>query len=268
MAKPLIPDDLWKEIEPLLPEPKPRRFRYPGRKPIDNRAALTGIVFVLRSGIPWEMLPQEMGCGSGMTCWRRLRDWQRAGVWQAVHERLLARLHGAEQIDWSRAVVDSASLRAVHGGAKTGPNPTDRRKKGSKHHLIVDAQGTPLAAALTGAQAHDVTQLLALVDAIPSVRGRRGRPRRRPRAVQGDRAYDSQPHRRQLRARGIRPILARRRTAHGSGLGTTRWVVERSLAWLHQFRRLRTRYERRADIHLAFLILGTALICWNVLQRG
>jgi len=120
MAKPLIEDDLWAVIEPLLPAPKPRRFRYPGRKPIENRPALTGIVFVLKTGIGWEDLPQEMGCGSGMTCWRRLQDWQAAGVWQRLHEVLLARLQGANQIDWSRAVVDSAPLRALKGGVKPG----------------------------------------------------------------------------------------------------------------------------------------------------
>lgn len=118
MAKPLLDDELWELIQPLLPPPKPRRFRYPGRKPISDRQALTGILFVLKSGIPWEMLPQEMGCGSGMTCWRRLRDWQKAGVWQQLHELLLAHLQEADQIDWSRAVVDSASVRAVGGGGK------------------------------------------------------------------------------------------------------------------------------------------------------
>ena len=123
MAKPLIDDELWTIIEPLLPAPKPRRFRYPGRKPIDNRQALTGIVFVLKTGIGWEDLPQEMGCGSGMTCWRRLRDWQAAGVWQQLHEILLAKLQGADQIDWSRAVVDSSPLRALKGGTKPGRIP-------------------------------------------------------------------------------------------------------------------------------------------------
>jgi transposase len=118
MAKPLVSDELWELIQPLLPSPKPRRFRFPGRKPISDRQALTGILFVLKSGIPWEMLPQEMGCGSGMTCWRRLRDWQEAGVWQKLHELLLAQLREADQIDWSRAVVDSASVRAVGGGEK------------------------------------------------------------------------------------------------------------------------------------------------------
>jgi transposase len=135
--KPLVDDELWEIVEPLLPAPKQRRFRYPGRKPIDNRKALTGILFVLRSGIPWEMLPQEMGCGSGMTCWRRLRDWQEAGVWQQLHEVLLARLHEADRIDWSRSAVDSASVRAVGGGEKNGSQPdgsAQTRQQAPSHH--------------------------------------------------------------------------------------------------------------------------------------
>jgi len=120
MPKPLVDDELWELIQPLLPPPKPRRRRYPGRKPLDNRQVLTGIFFVLKSGIPWEMLPQEMGCGSGMTCWRRLREWQEAGVWQRLHELLLSKLREADQIDWSRSVVDSGSIRAVGGGGKNG----------------------------------------------------------------------------------------------------------------------------------------------------
>ncbi len=118
MAKPILDDELWELIEPLLPPAKPRRFRYPGRKPVDNRKALTGILFVLRTGIGWEYLPQEMGCGSGMTCWRRLRDWQKAGIWDKIHRALLNKLRQAEKIDWSRAVVDSASVRALFGGQK------------------------------------------------------------------------------------------------------------------------------------------------------
>lgn len=129
MAKPLVDDALWATIGPLLPAPKPRRQRYPGRKPIDNRDALRGILFVLKTGIPWEYLPREMGCGSGMTCWRRLRDWQQAGVWHRLHQRLLERLHGADQIDWSRAVVDSSSVRAVGRGKKQAGTPPIRRKR-------------------------------------------------------------------------------------------------------------------------------------------
>jgi transposase len=101
-------------VEPLIPKVE-RRHRYPSRKRIDDRRVLTGILFVLKTGIPWEYLPQEIGWGSGMTRWCRLRDWQQAGVWQALHELLLARLNGAEEIDWSRAVVDSSYVRAVSG---------------------------------------------------------------------------------------------------------------------------------------------------------
>ena len=115
MAKELVTDELWEVVEPLLPEepPKPNG----GRPRIDDRAALTGIVFVLKSAIPWEMLPQEMGCGSGMTCWRRLKEWHEAGVWERLHRRLLDRLGEADQIDWERASLDSASVPAP-GGAK------------------------------------------------------------------------------------------------------------------------------------------------------
>jgi transposase len=118
MAKPLLPDELWVIIGPLLPPelPKPKG----GWPRVAIRAALTGILFVLRGGIPWEMLPQEMGCGSGMTYWRRLRDWQKAGVWRRVHQVLLDRLGQADQIDWSRVSLDSASVPAPGGALKPG----------------------------------------------------------------------------------------------------------------------------------------------------
>jgi transposase len=268
MAKPLLPNELWNRIEPLLPPPKPRRFRFPGRKPVDNRKALIGILFVLRTGIRWEDLPQELGCGSGMTCWRRLRDWHEAGIWQALHEHLLAELNGADRIDWSRAAVDSSSVRALGGGEKTGPNPTDRSKPGSKHHVITDGGGIPLATTLTGANAADVGQLIPLVDRIPPIRGKPGRPRRRPDRLYADRAYHSEPHSDQLRARGIDPQIARRRTPHGSGLGRYRWVVERTLSWFHRPRKLRLRTEWRNDIHEALMSLCCSLICWSVLTSS
>ncbi len=118
MAKVLVDDALWELIEPHLPRSKPART---GRPRVPDRAALTGIIFVLQTGIPWEYLPQEMGCGSGVTCWRRLRDWQEAGAWKKIHRVLLEEFHQAGEIDWSRAVVDSSSIRAVKGGSKGGP---------------------------------------------------------------------------------------------------------------------------------------------------
>jgi transposase len=151
-------------------------------------------------------------------------------------------------------------------GVQTGPNPTDRAKLGSKRHLICDGRGVPLAIRLTGANRNDSQQALELVDAIPSLQGGRGRPRHRPDCVLGDRGYDAESIRRGLRARNIVPFLAKRNTEHGSGLGRWRWVVERTFAWLNQFRRLRVRYEKRADIHEAFLSLGCALICWRFLR--
>ena len=140
------------------------------------------------------MLPQELGCGTGMSCWRYLRQWQEQGR-------------------------------------------------------------TPRIA---GKKTRNTTSL-------PQIRGKRGRPCRRPKIVQGDCGYDSEPHRCQLRARSIVPLIRKRGTEHGSGLGSYRWVVDRPLSWLHQFHRLRVRYERRDDIHEALLVLGCIMICWSAL---
>jgi transposase len=128
MAKPLVSDELWARVEPELPVVK-RRARYPGRKRIPDRQVLAGILFVLKTGIPWEDLPQEMGCGSGMTCWRRLAEWTGAGVWQRLHHVLLDELDDAGQIDWSRAVVDSSHVRAKGGASRPAPRRSTARAK-------------------------------------------------------------------------------------------------------------------------------------------
>jgi transposase len=262
MAKPLVPDELWELIRPLLPEPKPRRFRYPGRKPIGDREALTGILFVLKTGIPWEDLPAEMGCGCGMTCWRRLRDWQAAGVWYALHQLLLTKLDNAGKIDWSRAAVDATFARAFGGVDGSGPNPTDRGRPGVKQHLMVDAGGLPVAGITTAANVHEVKQLVPLVDAAgPQLS--EGAPIHRPAELYADRAYDSEWHREQLRARGINPHLAKRGAVHGSGLGRFRWVVERTISWLHGFRKLRFVTEKDEENKFALFNLGMALIAFR-----
>jgi transposase len=121
-AKPWeVPDGLWERLEPLLPH-KPRRFRYPGRRPLDDRLVLQGILFVLHTGIGWEHLPQELGFGCGMTAWRRLRDWNQAGVWE-LHAALLAELHAAGELDWSRAIVDSSHVQAKKGAPRPARAP-------------------------------------------------------------------------------------------------------------------------------------------------
>ena len=263
MAKPLLTDELWAIVEPLLPKrvPSPKG----GRPPVGDREALTGILFVLKTGIPWEDLPCEMGCGSGMTCWRRLRDWQADGTWDTIHRVLLGRLRGADKIDWSRALVDSSFVRAAYGGEKTGPSPVDRGKPGCKHHLITDASGIPLAASVTAANVNDVTEFAPLFNKVPPVAGKVGHPRRGPDAVQGDLAYDSEPHRQGLRELGVEPVLPEKGIDDDAGLGETRWPVERTLSWAHQNRRLRIRYEKRADIHQAFLTLACIKICASAL---
>jgi transposase len=127
--KKLISDELWRLVEPLLPHHE--RSPQGGRPRVDDRAALTGIVFVLKTGIAWNALPTEMGCGSGPTCWRRLQEWQRAGVWEALHQRLLERLAAADRIDWSRTALDARSLPAKKGGrapARTRPTAAVRAR--------------------------------------------------------------------------------------------------------------------------------------------
>lgn len=261
MAKPVVSDALWERLAPLLPPPKPRRFRFPGRKPLEPRDVLCGIIFVLKTGIDWEELPAELGWGCGRTCKEYLKAWHEAGVWDRLHAVLLAELRGADQIDWSRAAVDSTKARALGGGDDTGPNPTDRGKPGTKYHVVTDARGIPLAVTVSGANVPDVVGLLPVVDAVPPVAGKVGRPRQRPDELYADRGYDSDPHRAELEARGIEPKIARRGTEHGSGLGVYRWVVERTEAWLLSFRKLRIRTDRGGGIHKALVALAKGLIC-------
>ena len=130
MAKALVSDELWAMVAPLLPPPRPRPKG--GRPPVDDRKALAGILFVLKSGIPWEMLPQEMGCGSGMTCWRRLRDWQAAGVWARLHRVLLDRLGRANAIDWRRVLARQRERAGQKGGELHRPEPDRPRQAGQQ----------------------------------------------------------------------------------------------------------------------------------------
>lgn len=152
------------------------------------------------------------------------------------------------------------------GGEATGKDPTNRGKLGTKRHLVVDRQGLPLAVTVSGSNVHDSRMLEATVDAIPVVRQphrQRGRPRQRPTKLHADKGYDYPRCRQALRRRGIIPRIARRGIDSSERLGRFRWVVERTLSWLNRFRRLKVRYERRADIHEAFLSLACALICWK-----
>jgi transposase len=164
-----VSDALWELVEPLLPKPRKARRGRTGRPRVPDRAALAGIVFVLKTGISPNALPAELGFGSGVTCWRRLREWQDAGVWQELHRVMLDRLAQRDLLDWSRAAVDSVSVRAKRRGELTGPSPTDRGKAGSKYHVLCDRDGLPLHALVTGANTHDSRMLAALLDTNPGV---------------------------------------------------------------------------------------------------
>ena len=195
-AKPWdVPDGLWERIEPLLPK-RERRFRYPGRKRLEIGRRCRGSCSCCTRGSRWEHLPQELGFGSGMTCWRRLESGSRRAsgsgctscCWRELQRRGRDRVVAGDRRLEPRA--------GEKGGSKTGPSPVDRGRAGCKHHLLVDGSGIPLAWTLTGGNRNDVTQLIPLLDRVPPVRGRVGRPRRRP---------DTRRRRPRLRPRQVPP---------------------------------------------------------------
>jgi transposase len=264
-----VSDDLWEAIQPLLPPEPVRRHGGPARVP--HRAALGGILYVLRHGLRWNDLPQELGFGSGVTCWRRLRQWQARGAWRAVPQAVLHWLGDLGVIDWSRASLDSISVRAKRGGERAGPSPTDRGKAGSKYHLLVDRRGVPLAVQLSAANVHDSKLLEPLVDAVQPIRrplGQPGRPRKRPTKLHADKGCDDAHLRRALRQRGFTPRIARRGVDSSERLGRVRWVVERTQAWVVTFRKLTVRYDRHAASVLACLHLACTLICLRFLAHA
>lgn len=228
MPEPLVPDALWERIEPLLPKPRRRNrhVQYAGRKRTEPRKVVNGIVFVLRTGVPWRALPATSDFPSGYTCRLWLLRWHRAGVWSRLSRLLLAELRARGRLRFTHAAVDSVSQRAPGGGRKTGKNPVDRAKPGTKHHVLTEANGIPLAVILTGANRHDVTQLLPLIESVPPIAGRPGRPRRRPDELYADRGYDSEPHRRELKKKS-----ASAPSSHG-GAPPTAAASARNAGWL------------------------------------
>lgn len=186
----------------------------------------------------------------------------------ALHQRLLERLAATDGIDWSRAVIDARSFAARKGGACTGPNPTDRGRPGTKHHVLADRNGLPLTVALSAANVHDSRFLDTMLDAVRSVHsGRPGGPRRRPVKLHADKGYEFPRCPRSCRQRGVQARIARRGIEPSERLGRYRCVVERTSAWLAQFKRLLVRFEQSSEMHLALLTLAAALILERTLHR-
>ena len=221
---------------------------------------------MLHTGIGWEDLPQELGFGSGMTCWRRLRRWTDTGVF----DRLQAAAGRTQRRRCDRLVPGGGRRSppaGQKGGAGVGPSPVDRARPGSKHHLICDGGGVPLHVITTGGNVNDATKAIALLDGVPPIAGRPGRPRRRFDVLLADKGYDSAAVRDACRHRRTTPIIPQRGRRGIQGLGKLRFVVEQTLALLHQFRRLAIRWERRLDIHTSLVCLACALICRRRLNR-
>ena len=220
-------------------------------------------------GVPGGFCPQHSAAAAARPAGDDCATGSRPGLGAAP--RAIAQL--ARRRGRCRLVASERGLPerpGKKGGGQTGPNPVDRGKPGSKYHLVVDRNGIPLAVRLSAANAHDATQLLPLVDAIPPIigpRGKPGRPRKRPAKLHADKAYDASDLRRALRARSITPRVARRGIDSSERLGRYRWVVERTFSWLLGCRRLGIRYERRADLLQGLLHLACALICLNFLAR-
>ena len=238
-----------------------------GRPPASNRTVMKVLWFVLATGCRWEDVPLELGC-SGMTAHRCLRRWEELGCWDRFHADLLRLLRQAGKLDPDLVIIDAVIVRAFGGGELTGPSPVDRRKKGSKHTLLVDRLGVPLAIRTAGANASDHRQIIPLVLDFPKVGGKRGRPKELPDELYADRGYDSDATRWLLAWLGIEPHIARRKTPHGSGLGKVRWVVERTISWLKGLRRMRIRYDRLAIIQEAWNTLAASVICFRLLHEN
>lgn len=267
MALAPMPTEFFDVVAHHLPPEPPRVGPRGGRPWVAHRVVMRVIWYVLASGVRWADVPAELGC-SGRTAHRRLRAWEEAGIWDRLHADLLRLLRAAGKLDTDLVVVDGVTVRAFGGGEQTGPSPVDRGRPGTKHTLMVDRHGVPLAVRTTGANASDHTQIIPLVARFPRVGGKPGRPKERPDELYADRGYDSEATRWLLRWLGIEPRIAKRRTAHGSGLGTVRWVVERTISWVKGLRRMRLRYDRLGVIRDAFTTLAASVICVRILNDG
>ena len=258
-----VPEGLWKQIERVLPPEKPLGSR--GRPALPNRQVLNGILYVLRTGCQWKSLKTEW-FGASSSIHDRYQAWVRAGHFATIM-RLLVEYYDARQgIQWRWQSIDSKMVAAPLGGEKTGKNPTDRGKLGSKRHILTDGRGAPLAIVLSAANVHDKWCALELLDHLCV---------KRPKTVYvvhhlcADKGYDFEDVRAGIRERHYRAHIKRK----GAGLEEVppdkrhparRWVVERTLSWQNDFRSLRTRWAKKADNWLAFVQLASAFVLWRM----
>ena len=261
-----MPNEFYELVVGHLPEQK-EPGPNGGRRPIDHHTVLKVIWFVLVTGCRWKDVPLELGC-CGETARTRMQEWEQAGIWDTIHQLFLKLLRQQDKLDTSTAIIDSTQVRAFGGGEKTGPSPVDRRKKGTKYTLLVDAHGVPLVVQSASANTSDHQQLLSTTVEFPQVGGKPGRPKTHPDKLYADAGYDSDAARCILRFLGIEPFIRQRNSPHGSHLGKIRWVVERTISWIKGLRRMRVRYDRKAVIIDAWSTLAAAIICFQMLQES
>lgn len=263
-----LPDEMWHRIRPLLgAEKEPGSC---GRPPVPFRKVIDGILFVLRTGCQWKALPECFGSGS--TIHRRFQQWERAGIIDSIMEVMLEWYDQRRGIDWQWQAADTKMAPAPLGGSRTGPNPTDRGKSGTKRHLLVDGRGVPLSMHLSGANRHDLKGLEHLLGEGMLVA--RPEPSKRvPQHLCLDKAYEAEQAEILLEELGYTGHIKRRGERDEPGIGEAlhparRWKVERSISWLNNMRKLRVRWEKKAENYRGLWLLAAALITYRRMILG
>ncbi|HEG44695.1 MAG TPA: IS5 family transposase [Phycisphaerales bacterium] len=260
-----VSDELWNEIEPLLPKHK-NTHRFGGGRPrVPDRQAMDGIFFVLRTGCQWNAL-NATGICSSSTAHDRFQEWTKAGVFVKFWAKGLAKYDELKGIDWSWQSMDGAMTKAPLGGEKTGPNPTDRAKKGVKRSVLAEASGVPIGLAVDGANRHDSKMVEATILSIPVKRPKA--TKRKPQGMCLDKGYDYDSVRDLIKEFGYTAhVKARGEEAQAikrqAGFKARRWVVERTHSWMNRFRRILTRWEKKPTNYLALLHLVCAVITFR-----
>ncbi len=258
-----IPDNLWRQVVRSLPADKPRGT--PGRPALPNRQVLNGILYVLRTGCQWKALKTEW-FGASSSIHARYQTWVELGVFERLFRLLLMFYDQRRRIQWRWQAIDSKSVAAPLGGEKTGKNPTDRGKLGSKRHILVDGRGAPLAIVVSGAEVHDKCCALEILDGMVVTRPRR---QYRVHHLCADKGYDYIDIRQGVRDRHYQ-VHIKQRGAEVTEIPpqkwypARRWVVERTLAWQNDFRSLRTRWAKKANNWLALIQFASALVLWRM----